>query len=236
MELSFTEIGIKVIIGFFLLFFIAKLLGKTTINQLTPFDFISAIVLSELLGNGIYEENVHLIYIFFTVFLWGSLMILMEKLLLKYRRLRGAFEGDPSIVIQNGKINRSQLKKNRMNINQLLSLLRQSETFSIREVSYAILETNGAISIMKKKKYQKVTAEDMKLPLKPAYISISLIIDGEIIEENLREIGQNISWLTNQLKENGYQRSKEVLYADWIKDDGIYIIPYESKQVVTKQV
>ncbi|MUK88263.1 DUF421 domain-containing protein [Ornithinibacillus sp. L9] len=228
MELNVMDLTIKVVVGFFLLFFITKILGKTTIKQLTPFDFITAIVLSELLGNGIYEENVSLINIFHTVFLWGILMIMMEKGLLKFKGLRGFWEGNPSIIIRDGKIDRYQLKKNRMNINQLLSLLRQSEIFSIREVAYAVLETNGSISILKKHTYQKVTVKDLNLPPQPAYPSTTLIMDGEIIADNVKSLGYNQSWLDNQLKRKGYNSSKEVLYADWLSTDGIYVIPYET--------
>ncbi|MEC5423883.1 DUF421 domain-containing protein [Virgibacillus sp. C22-A2] len=227
MELSFIEISLKVIIGFFLLFLITKILGKTTIIQLTPFDFVSAIVLSELLGNGIYEQKVNIIYIVYAVFLWGILMIFMEKLLLKFKGIRGFLEGKPSIIIRDGKIDRYQLKKNRMNINQLLSLLRQSEIFSIREVAYAILESNGSISILKKNKYRKVTMQDLQLPDQPVFLSTTLIIDGEVVEDNIKDLGFDKNWLHNQLATSGVNSSKEVLYADWLNSDGIYIIPYK---------
>ncbi|MGJ9459840.1 DUF421 domain-containing protein [Oceanobacillus sp. CF4.6] len=228
MELSLMDISLKVIFGFFLLFFITKILGKTTINQLTPFDFISAIVLSEFLGNGIYEERVSLLYIIYTVLLWGILMILMEKILLKYKGFRAFLEGNPSIIIRDGRIDRNQLKKNRMNINQLLSLLRQSEIFSVREVAFAILESNGSISVLKKSKYQKVTNKDLQLPEQPTYLSSTLIIDGEILEDNIKALGFNETWLSSQLATNGVNSSEEVLYADWINNDGIYIIPYHT--------
>ncbi|MFD2043473.1 DUF421 domain-containing protein [Ornithinibacillus salinisoli] len=227
MELSFIDVSLKIIIGFFLLFFITKILGKTTINQLTPFDFITAIVLSELLGNGIYEDKVSMIYIIYTVLLWGILMISMEKILLKYKSLRGLLESNPSIIIRDGKIDRHQLKKNRMNINQLLSLLRQSEIFSIREVAFAILESNGAISVLKKHLYQKVTIEDLKLPPQPTDLSTTLIMDGEVIEDNIRSLGFDETWLQKQLVTKGINSSEKVLYADWIPNNGIYVIPYE---------
>lgn len=228
-ELNWIDILLKVVIGFFLLFTITQVLGKTTINQLTPFDFISAIVLSELLGNGIYEENVHIAYIFFTIFVWGLLLVIMEKLLLRFKRLRRILEGNPAIIIRDGQIDRQQLKKNRMNINQLLSVLRQSETFSIREVAFAILESNGSISILKKNKYQKVTLQDLQIAPQPTYLSTSLIIDGEILEDNVTDLGYDLQWLQQQIQAKGYSKVEDVLYADWINDDGIYIIPYQFK-------
>ena len=225
--MDFADISIKVIIGFFLLFFITIILGRTTIRQLTPFDFVSAIVLSELLGNAIYEQNVGVFYIVYTIGLWGLLLIIMEKVLLKFKKTRAYLEGKPSIIIRDGKIDRKQLKKNRMNLNQLLSLLRQSETFSIREVAYAILETNGSISILKKNLYQKVTLDDLNIAPSPTYLCTSLILDGEIIEDNLSELGFDKAWLEQQLRSQGVTSVKDVLYADWVKDGGIYIIPFQ---------
>ncbi|MDG5787148.1 DUF421 domain-containing protein [Evansella sp. AB-P1] len=225
LEPTYTQITIKIVIGFFLLWFITIVLGKTTIKQLTPFDFVSAIILSELLGNGIYEENIKIQYMIFAIFLWGALMILMEKLLLKYKKLRGTLEGNPSIIIRDGKIDRTQLKKARMNINQLMSSLRQSDVFSIREVAYAILEANGSISILKKHNYENVIKQDLQLPEQPTYLSTMVIIDGEVLEDNIKELGYSRAWLNDQLIANGYGSSKEILYADWLKNDGLYIIP-----------
>ncbi|PYZ91762.1 hypothetical protein CR194_19260 [Salipaludibacillus keqinensis] len=229
MEPTFFDMSIKLILGFFMLFLVTRLLGKTTIKQLTPFDFVSAIVLSELLGNGVFESNVPLHYIAFSIILWGLLMVVMENSLLKYKSLRGTLEGKPSIVIRNGHIDRKELKKNRMNINQLLSLLRQSEVFSVREVAYAILESNGEMSILKKSKYKKVTIGDLNLKVTSISLPVSLILDGEILEENLRELGFTRPWLTNQLSALGYPNSQGVLYAEWLDGDGLYVVPMEMK-------
>ncbi|MCE7790878.1 DUF421 domain-containing protein [Salipaludibacillus sp. CUR1] len=225
MEPNFLDLTLKLITGFFMLFLITRILGKTTIKQLTPFDFVSAIVLSELLGNGVYESNIPLSYIAYAIILWGVLLVVMEKGLLKSKKIRGTMEGNPSIVIRDGIIDRRELKKNRMNVNQLLSLLRQSEIFSIREVAYAILESNGGLSIMKKSKYKKVSIDDLQLPEKPVYLPASLILDGEILEDNLRDLGFTRPWLTNQLTSLGYYDIKEIMYADWLTGEGLYVIP-----------
>ncbi len=158
---------------------------------------------------------------------YGELCLLLWRILLKFKKTRAYLEGKPSIIIRDGKIDRKELKKNRMNLNQLLSLLRQSETFSIREVAYAILETNGSISILKKNLFQKVTLEDLNIAPAPTYLCTSLILDGEIVEDNLSELGFDKTWLDQQLQAQGVSSVKDVLYADWIKDGGMYIIPFQ---------
>ncbi|WP_026691745.1 DUF421 domain-containing protein [Alteribacter aurantiacus] len=227
MEPSFLDMTVKLVLGFFLLFLITRLLGRTTINQLTPFDFVSAIVLSELLGNAVFEANVPIYFVVYTILLWGLLLVIIEKLLLKFKVLRGPMEGKPAIVIRDGKIDRRTLKKNRMNLNQLMSLLRQSETFSIRQVAFAILENNGGISVLKKSPYKEVTQKVMNLEEHPVYLPISVILDGEILDDNLREIGLTRPWLTNELAAQGIYEARHVLYADYLQGDGLYIVEME---------
>lgn len=115
--------------------------------------------------------------IVFNLIIWGGLLFLVDYLAQKSLFLRQMFEGKPSVVIRNGEIDFEQLKKSRMNINQLQSLLRQSEIFSIREVAFALIESNGSISVLKKSKYQKTTLQDFNLPNQPVYLPITLIKD-----------------------------------------------------------
>ncbi|AZV42668.1 membrane protein [Peribacillus asahii] len=153
--MKIMHLTIELIAGFFLLFIIIKFVGKKIINQITPFTFISAIVLGELLGNALYDHQIGILYVIYSMVLWGILLFIVEYLGQKSLWFRGLFEGKPSALIKNRVVDREELRKNRMNINQLQSLLRQSETFSIREVAFCYLEANGSISILKKPQYQK---------------------------------------------------------------------------------
>ncbi|MEC3434952.1 DUF421 domain-containing protein, partial [Bacillus cereus] len=147
------QITIELFVGFFVLLIATKILGKTQISQLTPFDFISAIVLGELVGNTIYDPEVKVWSILYAVLVWTVLIYAIEVITQKYRGTRRFFEGYPSIIIRNGYIDRDQLKSNHLDINQLQQMLRQQkDIFSIREVEYMILEPNGHISVPKKSK------------------------------------------------------------------------------------
>lgn len=214
---------IEIVIGFFLLFVLVKVVGKKIINQISPFTFIAAIVLGELLGNALYDEKVGVFYIIYSMVLWALLLLVVEMLGQKFLKLRLIFEGKPSVIIRDGVINREQLKKNRMNINQLQSLLRQSETFSIREVAYCYLESNGSISILKKSAYQKTTREDFNKPLKQVHVPVTLIRDGELLVDELRDIGKNEEWLMVQLRIHNVMNTREVFIAEWLENDGLFI-------------
>lgn len=182
-------------------------------------------MLSELLGNAVYQKT-PIFHVLYTMVLWGGLLFGVEYLSQKFLPFRHAFDGKPSMVIRNGKINFDELKNNRMNINQLQSLLRQSEVFSIREVAYAFIEPNGAISILKKSPYQKTTLQDLNLPPHSVYLPVTLIRDGKLLYANLQEIKRDKEWLKNELERQGAANIESVLFAEWLENDGLLVISY----------
>ncbi len=101
----------------------------------------------------------------------------------KFRGSRPFLEGKPSFIIANGKIQFKELKKNKLDFDQLLHLLRSQGVFSIREVEYGVLETNGSVSVLKKSPYHYPTKKDLHYPERPVTFPILLILDGEVIEE-----------------------------------------------------
>lgn len=223
MSMNIFNITIELTVGFFLLFFIVKFVGKKIIKQISPFTFIAAIVLGELLGNGLYRKDIGLPYIIYTMALWSILLFVVEFLGQKFLSVRGFFEGKPSALIKNGMVDREELKKNRMNLNQLQSLLRQSETFSIREVAYCYLEANGSLSILKKSKYQKTTQEDFNLASKPVYVPVTLIRDGKVLWDEIYDLGFDETWLTAQLTKKDISSYNGILIAEWLEGDGLFV-------------
>ncbi|PFG12767.1 uncharacterized membrane protein YcaP (DUF421 family) [Bacillus sp. es.036] len=217
------SITLELLVGFLALLILTKALGKTQITQITPFDFISSLVLGELVGNAIYDKEVNLLSIIYAVLLWGVLIYVVEWITQKFRSTRNILEGNPSIVINHGKINRHQLKKNKLDINQLKNLLRQKDVFSFREVEFAILETNGSISVLKKSDYQQPAKKDFDLQSKQGYLSVDFISDGKIDWENIHDSGFNEEWLYKFLKENNIDHSEDLLVLEWQKDEGIFL-------------
>ncbi|HWI48324.1 MAG TPA: DUF421 domain-containing protein, partial [Rummeliibacillus sp.] len=215
-------ITFKLLAGFIILFIIITFVGRKIINQITPFTFIGSIVIGEFLGNAVFEEHVSILEILYSISLWGLLLFVVELLDRKFLPFRGLFQGKPSALIKNGVIDREELKKCRMNINQLQSLLRQNQTFSVREVEYCYLESNGALSILKKPKYQQATIEDFNLPEKPVHVPVTLIRDGKVLKDELRDIGFDETWLKKQLASQNVSNYKDVFLAEWLEGDGIF--------------
>ncbi|OAH58608.1 hypothetical protein AWH48_16520 [Domibacillus aminovorans] len=224
--MNIMYLTIELIIGFFLLFIIVKFVGKKIISQITPFTFIASIVLGELLGNALYDHQIGVFYIIYSMTLWGALLFVVEYLGQKYLAFRGIVEGKPSALIKNGLVDREELRKNRMNLNQLQSLLRQSETFSIREVAFCYLEANGSISILKKTKHQKTTQEDFNMPIKPVYVPVTLIRDGKVLWDELKDLGFDESWLKTQLTSQDISNYKDIFIAEWLENDCLFVQTY----------
>lgn len=225
--MDYAYIFIELFVGFLALLVLTKMLGKTQITQITPFDFISSLVLGELVGNAIYDKEITYVKILYTVFLWGLLIYVIEWITQKFRGTRKLLEGSPSIVIHHGKINRANLKKNKLDLNQLQNLLRQKSIFSLREVEFAILETNGSISVLQKSEYSQPNREDFDLRPYKEHLSITFISDGKVDWGNLKEAGFNDEWLYKVLKEHRIDHPEEVLILEWKEDEGVFLHPMD---------
>lgn len=222
--MAYVYIFLDLLVGLILLFIMTKLLGKTQISQITPFEFVSALVMGELVGNAIFDREIGVMMIVFAVLVWGALLIGVEKLELKVLKWRGILEGNPSVVIREGIVDREQLRKNNMTLNQLQNLLRQKDVFSIREVHYALLEPNGMVTVMKKPQYETPNRLDFQMEGQLGELPITLIIDGQLIDENLNLSGFSRAWLDNELTKLGFLRIEDVFFAEWLSPDGLFVI------------
>src|SRR5699024_5640025 len=119
---SYFHIFIDSIFAFIALFIFTKVLGKTQISQLTAFDFVSAIVLGELVGNALFDKNTGITKMAFIIILWGVLLYSVEMMTQKFKGSRFLLEGKPSLVIHEGELIREELKKNKIDINELQQL------------------------------------------------------------------------------------------------------------------
>jgi uncharacterized membrane protein YcaP (DUF421 family) len=224
--MDLTISAIEVVVGFFVLLITTKILGKTQINQLTPFDFISALVLGELVGSAIHDKEVGAFQIVFVVVIWAILIYVTEIITQKFKGTRSFLEGRPSIVIHKGKINYEGLKKNKLDINQLQNLLRKKDVFSLKQVEYAILETDGTVSVMKKSYFDAPTRGDLQLKEEKVILPMTFVSDGEIILDNLQESGLDEKWLRSQLQVQGCNRVSDCLFAEWTEGESLYVIKY----------
>ncbi|MGM0901732.1 MAG: DUF421 domain-containing protein [Bacillota bacterium] len=225
----YLSLAVELTCGYVFLFIVTRIQGKTQFSQITPFDFISAILLGELVGNAIYDNEVKLGKIAFAIALWGVLVYVSELLTQKFMGTRKLLEGEPNIVVRKGQIEYDALKKAKLDINQLQSLIRQQGYFSLREVEFAIIETNGMVSVLPKPEYDIPKKSDMKIKAQDPSLPINLIIDGKIVTNNLKEAGFDERWLKRELEKQKINHYKDVLFAEWMRNEPLFVLKYEGK-------
>ncbi|MBD7966025.1 YetF domain-containing protein [Fictibacillus norfolkensis] len=225
MDIHVGQLTTELIVGFIALFLLTKVLGKTQISQITPFDFISSIFLGELVGNAMYDDETSIFVILYAILIWGSMVYVVEIISQKFKGTRKFLEGAPTIVIRNGLIDRDMLKKSKLDINQLQNLVRQKGFFGLREVEYAILESNGSLSILPKYQYGPPNRQDLNLQSQEQpELPVTLILDGELNHDNLSTAGLSKNKLLEQIHKQGYSDIKEIVYAEF-SDDKLLIMP-----------
>lgn len=222
--LEYYHIALELIVGYILLFIATKVLGKTLLTHITTFDFICSIILSELVGNALYDDELGISFILFSIVIWTILISTTEWVTQKFRRTRNFLEGKPSILIDHGKLSFEEMKKNHLDINQLLHLLRSKDIFTMREVQYAILEANGCLTVLKKHS-QDCRNQGKQETQSGPFLAITLISDGELILENLEETKLTKAYLEKELEKQNL-RIEEALYVEWLEGDGLFIQGY----------
>ncbi|SFD74770.1 Uncharacterized membrane protein YcaP, DUF421 family [Paenibacillus catalpae] len=221
--MDYALISLKLITGFFGLWFMTKLLGKKEISQLTPFDFVSSLMLSELVGNTIYDRDVHFSMLIYALALWMALSLALEKAVQVMPWLSVPLSGRPDIIIRNGEIDVKAMKRNRLDMHQVGMLLREQGVFTVREVAFAVFEPNGSLSVMKKPGEEPPTRAELQVQEQKAGLPRILIEQGTLQRAELKEIGRSEEWLQSQLAEQGVDSIKAVYYAEWSEEDGLHI-------------
>ena len=198
----------------FFYFFITiayRLMGKREIGQLGIIDLIVSILIAELVAISIENNNDSIMFTIIPISLLVLLEISLAFITMKFRKLRIIFDGKPSLIIYNGKINYREMVKQRYNLDNLLIAMRQKEIRSIEDIEYAFLEPNGKLSIFKYNYFK----------IKSPY-PVPLIVDGDVNNKALLRIGKKEAWLKNELTRRNI-KTKDVFYAFYNKKN-LYII------------
>ncbi|ABR35083.1 MULTISPECIES: DUF421 domain-containing protein [Clostridium] len=222
---------VRAIIAFFSLLIFAKILGKQQISQLTFFDYALGITIGSIAATLTTDLSSRAWPHFVGLLTWCLLGYLMEYITEKWRYAAKYIEGEPTIVIMNGKIMESALKKMKYTASDLMGLLRVKDIFDLSQVDFAIIEPNGQLSVLKKPEYEPLTPKDMSIQKEPSGISTELIYDGILINENLKQLNKTEKWLMNQLKIHKVKDVSEVFLATLTPSGSLYIDKYDDHMV-----
>ena len=212
------NIIIRCVVAMTTLFFMTKLLGKKQVSELSLFDYVVGISI----GNFASEMAINLEAEFFNAMLaivvFGVLAYIISILTLKSLKLRKFFIGSPTILLEHGNLIYKNMKKSMIDVNDILSQAREMGYFDISEVEFAILEANGKISFLPKGEYKNVNIKDMNLKIEKQGLCANVIIDGNIMNDNLINIGKDEKWLLHELDVKGKNVSDILLATVDIND------------------
>ncbi len=189
--------------GFILYFVImlaVRLMGKRQIGEMQPTELVITIIISEIAAIPLDSNDIPLINSILTVLLLAGLSILTSVLTLHMPRFREVFDGHPAIVINNGKLDQQKMKDLRLTVQDLMSAARQQGVFDIEQIQYAIVETNGAVSIMQKVEYNPLTVQLAGIKAPEEGLQHLIICDGKLIRHALEEAKLEKKELDRQLR------------------------------------
>ena len=178
-----------------------RLMGKREIGQLQPFELAISIMIADLATIPMTEIGIPITNGIIPILGLLIMHLIISMLNLKSTKIREIICGKPRILIYRGRIDEKALKKERFTINELQEKLRSIDVINLADVEYAILETSGEVTVIQKPNKRNLTPEDMSIEPEYEGIPYDLVIDGKVMDENLKKIGKNYEWLKNILKE-----------------------------------
>ncbi len=197
---------------FITLLILTRILDKTQVGQLTLYEYVSGITIGSLAATIAASEPEKLWSNYYDLLLFAVLTYIVSVCTMKSRPFRKLLEGSPSIIIENGRIIKENMSSLRLDLDQLNALLRGKDIVDISEIQYAILETTGEMSVIKKSASQPLTKSDMNIHLTDPTFPVEIIMDGEIIEENLEKQNLTHTWLAEQLKVRNIKSASQIMY------------------------
>ena len=203
----------RAIIIFLWLLLITKLMGQREIGSLSMFDFVIAIVIGSVAAAPLASSSDDLLGPLISIGTLGALDIVIAFIALKNAKIRRIVQEEPLVIVQNGKILEDTMRSARFNLDDLLTELRLNSIPDISDVEFAILESNGRLSIIPKSQARPVTPKDFQITTPYEGLPTVLIEDGNVIEDNLRENQLSRSWLIEQLNKLDIQSENDVFAA-----------------------
>ena len=218
-----VKVLIKGYLSLMILFFVIKMLGKKQISQLNIFDYVIGISLGNLAAEMTINSDISIINGLVAMIIYGSCSLFVSFITNKSILARRFISGVPVVLIEHGKISKEQLKRVKIDVNDLLQDAREDGIFDISKVDYAIMEVSGKVTFLLKAEEEPITAKDMKINVSSPGLTANLIMDGNIMYNNLKAFGKDEKWLTKKMKEQGYNNPKDIFLLICNKDGNVTI-------------
>ena len=210
------------------LFAITKIMGHKQVAQLDFFDYVSGITIGSIgaeMATELEEPYKPLI----ALIVYALVSVILNLIEHKIPAVRKYINGSPSILLDQGRLYRSNLKKAKLDLSEFMLMCREQGYFDLEEISTAVLEHNGKLSILPKAAHRPATPDDLGIPAKATHIGVEVVMDGRIMGENLTRLGTNADWLMDELKLQGYYDTKEILLAIYHPESSRFTI-YQNRE------
>lgn len=222
-------IFIRSVLSFVVLLMLARLMGKQQLSQLTFFDYVVGITIGSISAAMAVDQNIKILNGITGLVVWGGFPILLSWISLKSIKFRKITDGKPTIMIENGKIQEKNLKKELMTFEELVQLLRDKDVFRLSDVELAVMEINGQLSVMKKSDFQPVTPKVMGLTVEQEGKPQIVILDGKLNEKSLNKTGYTRQWLLGEVVKQGATDFSDVFIGQIDSSGKVYIDLYQDK-------
>ena len=194
---------LRTIFLYLILIAVIRLMGKRQIGQMEPSEFVVTMLVANLAAIPMQDGGIPLFSGFVPIITVLGVELVLSALSLKNLKIRKMLCGKPVILIENGNILQKNLKKTRITLDELTGHLREKDVLDLRSVQYAILETNGNLSVFPYPKEKPASAKDAGISAKPQYLPITIVSDGKLLVENLSVAKKDSGWVERILKEKG---------------------------------
>ena len=216
----------RTVVLYLVLIAVIRLMGKRQIGQMEPSEFVVTMLVANLASIPMQEAAIPLYSGLVPILTVLGLELVLSGASLRSIRLRKLLCGKPVILIENGKILQGNLRKTRVTLDELSGHLREKDVLDISQVQYAILETNGNLSVFPYPAHRPASAKDAGIHPKRQYLPVTVISDGKLLHENLRKLGKDEAWVHRVLAER-----KATVASTWLltADDADRITWYEKE-------
>jgi len=188
-------------------------MGKQEIGQLQPFELVVALMVADLAAIPMQNTGIPLLSGIIPIIVLMACQVALSYISMKSIKARNVICGCPSVVVANGKLVESELRYQRYNIHDLLEQLRSKNYPNLADIEFAILETNGELSVIPKSQKRPLQPDDLQIKTQYEGMPMALIIDGKVNEKNLCKANLSVDWLRNELIKFGIDDFKKVFFA-----------------------
>lgn len=208
-----------------ILFILTKIMGNKQMSQLSMFDYINGITIGSIAAEMATSLEEDFMKPLLAMVIYALVAFGISIWCCKSIKARRFFIGCPMILYENGKLYKKNLLTAKIDIEDFLTQARSNGYFNIADVGVAVLEVNGKISFLPKSDSRPVTPSDMNMQPDDEYLVSNIIIDGNIMEGNLKHCGKNETWLKAQLEQQGYDDVKQIFLATCDRNDNLSVYP-----------